>query len=339
MSLALRGVAQRVDAHADEMDGLRDRRVGLMDWRRHLAGAIADLRRRIAEATEDEAAELQAEADALRRQVEHFGSDVISLVLRRQHRGTGDGTRLHPGAHASTRSRRRTAASPTRPTRRWPAKPPAGASPEVVYAWWQGLTARQRQAIIAAAPGAIGNLDGIPAAARDEANRVSLGPRPRPAGRLRGQRLDQRRRARPARNARAAQDALDRIEGGVDPVTGDPIAGAGLPLRPRRLRRRRCGRHLRGRPRHRRQRRRRRAGLRHRRRQRGLPGRPGGPPLRGRPSLDTSASNATMFWIGYDAPDNLPSDGRRRGRVSRRGHGRGRRRPARRHARRAARDP
>ncbi|MFD5077514.1 alpha/beta hydrolase [Streptomyces sp. NPDC058371] len=40
--------------------------------------------------------------------------------------------------------------------------------------WWDQLTERQREEYIAAFPGVIGNLDGVPAATRDEANRESL---------------------------------------------------------------------------------------------------------------------------------------------------------------------
>ncbi|MEV0775529.1 alpha/beta hydrolase [Streptomyces sp. NPDC050428] len=41
-------------------------------------------------------------------------------------------------------------------------------------AWWQGLTAEQREEYLAVHPDLIGNLDGIPAAVRDAANRDNL---------------------------------------------------------------------------------------------------------------------------------------------------------------------
>ena len=62
-------------------------------------------------------------------------------------------------------------------------------------------------------------------------------------------------RQRPRRRGRA----IDHIEGGVDPVTGEPIDDPALRLRPDRVRRRRRGRGLGRQPRHRRQRRGRRA--------------------------------------------------------------------------------
>ena len=55
-----------------------------------------------------------------------------------------------------------------------PQVPPAGTSPQQVSRWWNGLTSVQRQELIHTHPHAIGNLDGIPAQARDTANRLRL---------------------------------------------------------------------------------------------------------------------------------------------------------------------
>ncbi|MCO1580931.1 alpha/beta hydrolase family protein [Crossiella sp. SN42] len=52
--------------------------------------------------------------------------------------------------------------------------PPPGGSPEANAAWWKGLSEADRQAIIREQPEWIGNLDGIPFAARDQANRLRL---------------------------------------------------------------------------------------------------------------------------------------------------------------------
>ncbi len=48
------------------------------------------------------------------------------------------------------------------------------ADPAAAAAWWEGLTPAARQAAIAADPGGVGALDGVPAAARDQANRLLL---------------------------------------------------------------------------------------------------------------------------------------------------------------------
>ncbi|MEE6258215.1 WXG100-like domain-containing protein [Plantactinospora sonchi] len=52
--------------------------------------------------------------------------------------------------------------------------PPAGATPAQVGQWWNGLLPEQRAAILRDSPDLVRNLDGIPAAVRDEANRAVL---------------------------------------------------------------------------------------------------------------------------------------------------------------------
>lgn len=308
MSLALRGVAQRVDAHADEMASLEDRRIGLADWRLHLVRHLADLRTRIAGATEDEAAALQLEADGLRGEVATFGTDLdawtADIGTEEQAMNLAFSRVLTLDQVESAYSGLADPADAALATR-----PPDGAPPADVHAWWLGLTQAQRLAILAASPEAVGNLDGIPARDRDAANRVSLARDLAQlaaydgAGDLTGDEQDR------LRNAQAAQDALGRIEGGVDPVTGDPIVAQVYLYRPDAFD--------------------------------GdgavaisagdldtadntaviVPGfgtdaasapYQGDRAVRlyeGARSLDPSETNATLFLIGYDAPDNLPLDG------------------------------
>ncbi|WP_433387724.1 alpha/beta hydrolase [Micromonospora sp. KLBMP9576] len=56
-------------------------------------------------------------------------------------------------------------------------RPPDGAGPAAVRAWWAGLTPAQRRWLVAYEPGLVGRLDGVPVAARDQANRLLLGAR------------------------------------------------------------------------------------------------------------------------------------------------------------------
>ena len=61
----------------------------------------------------------------------------------------------------------------------WPVEPPptrpaAGAEPAAVRDWWEGLTAAQRRWLVLREPATIGRLDGVPVAARDQANRLLL---------------------------------------------------------------------------------------------------------------------------------------------------------------------
>lgn len=52
--------------------------------------------------------------------------------------------------------------------------PPPGATPAEVNQWWEALLPEQRAAMLRESPDLIRNLDGIPAAVRDEANRAVL---------------------------------------------------------------------------------------------------------------------------------------------------------------------
>ncbi|MFI7541804.1 alpha/beta hydrolase [Actinoplanes sp. NPDC049599] len=52
--------------------------------------------------------------------------------------------------------------------------PPGGTHPDAVHDWWQRLDDEQRTTVVAAQPGLVGALDGVPAAARDRANRAVL---------------------------------------------------------------------------------------------------------------------------------------------------------------------
>lgn len=51
---------------------------------------------------------------------------------------------------------------------------PVGGDAEEVNEWWEGLSGSERQELIEEFPEIIGNLDGVPSEARDEANRITL---------------------------------------------------------------------------------------------------------------------------------------------------------------------
>jgi hypothetical protein len=222
MSLALREVGQRVQTHADELEALLARRRDLDDWLRHLAQQVAHLRDRAAAATAQEVPEIQADCDRVRHQVEQFETDVTTWsgdVFAEEAEMTQafgrvlsaeDVERIYGGV-----------ADPADGAME--GKPGAGASPAEVNAWWDSLTHEQQQAVIAASPGAIGNLDGIPPADRDAANRLAL---TRDLAdwthtEREGVLTDDERTW--LENARAADEARREIEGRFDPVTGEPI--------------------------------------------------------------------------------------------------------------------
>ena len=55
-----------------------------------------------------------------------------------------------------------------------PGAPGSGATPEQVKDWWDHLSGAEREAVIAAYPERVGQGDGLPADARDQANRIML---------------------------------------------------------------------------------------------------------------------------------------------------------------------
>ncbi|HET9422461.1 MAG TPA: alpha/beta hydrolase [Nocardioides sp.] len=304
MSLALRAVARRVDAHADEMARLRTGRDDLVDARTDLIRAIATLRAEIAAATEADAVRLQLESDGLARRVTAFEQDLTTwvdavgaeetamaeafdrvLTLEQVERAYGGVADPADGALAT--------------------KPPAGATPEAVNDWWDGLTREQQLAVVVAAPGAIGNLPGIPARDRHAANTVALDRDLADWGSLHPDLLTDDER-RWLDNARAADEARREIASRADPATGEPITAQVYLYDPAAF---------------------------------DGDGRiavsagdlgtadnvavvvPGlGTDATSAPyhadraatlyeaarTLDHHQTNATLFWIGYDAPDNLP---------------------------------
>lgn len=58
-----------------------------------------------------------------------------------------------------------------------PWRPPPGTAPATVRSWWAGLTPAQRRWLAAREPELVGRLDGVPVAARDQANRLLVGRR------------------------------------------------------------------------------------------------------------------------------------------------------------------
>lgn len=88
--------------------------------------------------------------------------------------------------------------------------------------WWEALDTRSRWAVLAAAPGLVGRLDGLPARVRDRANRLALA---RDLATLRARSAAgalhavERRRLR---HAEAAHEALARARSRADPRGGSP---------------------------------------------------------------------------------------------------------------------
>lgn len=222
MSLALRGVARRCDAHADALTSLLSRRDSLSSLRAHLIAQLDQLRARAGAATIDDAPQLQAECDDCARQVRGYEADLDAWL--------GDTSAEEEAMRAAfdrvlrldqVDHRYGGVADPADAA--LDSMPGAGASPAEVNAWWDALTEEEQQAVIAASPGAIGNRDGIPAEARHDANSVALSRDLADWEHLEREGLLSPGEETWLENARAAGDAIGTIQDGIDPRTGDPV--------------------------------------------------------------------------------------------------------------------
>ena len=106
-----------------------------------------------------------------------------------------------------------------------PGAPGSGATPRETAAWWAGLSDAEQEALIAAYPSVIGRTDGLPATARDQANRAMLDEHlarmeSREADGLLGEGEE-----RFLENIRATRDALDSADEYVDLTTGERPGG------------------------------------------------------------------------------------------------------------------
>ncbi len=308
LSLALRAVARRVDEHATAVQQLLARRARLVDEREHLLGRLRTLEALVGAATAEQVGALREESARCARAVRDFGADLDGWqreTLDEEDRmRAGFGRLLTPeqveqrfGARADPADAALAGA------------PGAGAGPLRVSAWWAALDRRQQLAVIAAAPGAVGNRDGLPAWARDAANRIALDRDLAAWGALEAGGLLSGAEKRWLENARATRDARAVLADGLDPVSAapvtsqlylyDPTAFAGdgaLALAVGDLTRADDVAVL-------------------------VPGlgtdataavTQAGDLLRlheAARTLDHRRTNASMLWIGYDAPDNLPLTG------------------------------
>jgi hypothetical protein len=227
MGVALRQVARAADDHADALTDLLRRRADLVEARSSYHEAREDLDADIRSAGEvDDAAvaELQARAASLATRRDGVVADVDALV---RDLATAERAMLDAFSAYSTLAQARAAVSGqidlADDALGRPGSPAQGGSPEQVAAWWRSLTEEEQYAVLAARPELIGNTDGIPALARDQANRLLL-ETDLQAMELREQRGEQLFGDYQALdNARAAQAALDEGAQRVDPVTGEPL--------------------------------------------------------------------------------------------------------------------
>lgn len=105
-------------------------------------------------------------------------------------------------------------------------------SPEERAAWWALLTPAEQVAVMSARALRLGRSDGIPAGARDEANRIVLADTLENLEQAEADGTLTDDRARALANARAVRDGLATAEATIDPITGDPVVAQLLIFEP-----------------------------------------------------------------------------------------------------------
>lgn len=178
MGTTVRRVARGVTGFADTLrdllrdhDDLVERKRGLDDRR---AALIADINATV-DATPDVVAAFRERSVDLRADY----SELVSADDDLQRRVRENETLLRQVFRAADTLTESTSAGGGIPplaesAMNRPGAPGSGATPEEVKAWWDGLTEAEREAVIAAYPDRIGQGDGLPADARDQANRILL---------------------------------------------------------------------------------------------------------------------------------------------------------------------
>ncbi|WP_454048850.1 alpha/beta hydrolase [Cellulomonas sp. Marseille-Q8402] len=227
LGVALRQVARAADDHADALTDLKRRRSDLVEARSSYHSSREDLLADIRGAGEVDAAaiaELEDRASTLGTRLDGLRGDVDALV---RDLGTAERAMLDAFAAYSTVAQARAAVSGqidlADDALGRPGSPASGGTPEQVAAWWASLSEDEQLAVLAARPELIGGADGIPAQARDRANRLLL-ETDLEALELRESRGEQLYGDRQAlENARAAETALAEGAGRRDPVTGEPL--------------------------------------------------------------------------------------------------------------------
>ncbi|WP_110181286.1 alpha/beta hydrolase [Nocardioides solisilvae] len=229
MAATVKRVAHAVTSYADTLRDLRRTHEQLSDRRTNLnartASLLEDIRAANASAegmTPEVLADLRNRGRHLIRLVDDLVTDrdawasqvqaAEDLLRRSFEAGTDLGDALSELGGVSDTARDAMAK---------PGAPGPSSSPEQVHDWWEGLTDAEREAVTSAYPELIGSADGLPASARDDANRVLLdGDLARLGAKEDDGTLSSLER-KTLDNARATESALKNSEEYRDPLTGN----------------------------------------------------------------------------------------------------------------------
>ncbi|SJN29374.1 hypothetical protein FM104_06475 [Microbacterium esteraromaticum] len=173
MGETLKRVARGVDVFAEQLRELQSEHTTIVGqvtaYDRDRAALMAD----VAESTETDVPVLQERARRLASQRTGIVDDITGL----QERTTDNEdylVRLFTGADTVAEAQSAAGGIGALALAAISGKPPVTAGPSAMSKWWNGLTETEQNAVIAACPETIGSADGLPASARDRANRTLL---------------------------------------------------------------------------------------------------------------------------------------------------------------------
>jgi len=159
-----------LDAFCDTADTIRTDRAELVTRHHSLTTTADDLERR--QAAADAATDVDGDIVRHNGQVDTFDGDVQAWE-RRIARAEDRLIAALRSADSTAEADRLSTSMPDVPRLADEADDVKG-DPVALFAWWKGLSRAEREALKVARPELIGNLDGIPLADRDEANRAHL---------------------------------------------------------------------------------------------------------------------------------------------------------------------
>ncbi|WP_309127910.1 alpha/beta hydrolase [Microbacterium sp.] len=227
MSDTLKRVARGVDVFADRLRALQSEHTDITGDMRVYARDRADLLSDVNDAsdvTEGEIAVLQERARILSARRTAITGDISELIAR-----TAENeeflVQLFTGADTASEAQSATGGVSALALSAIASKPRVSAGPEAMNAWWRGLSAAEQDALITAYPDRLGSADGLPASARDAANRLLLEADLADLEMKEHEGTLAPEEKQKLANARAAREALDIADGYVLPGTNDRPGG------------------------------------------------------------------------------------------------------------------
>lgn len=225
VTIALEEAVRACDVYVEQVSALAGEREGLVLERGSVNDALDDLAGRIESSTADSVPALRAEAESLSRRVASLRDRISTWhqrVAAAEDRVIAALRSVDTVAEAGTVARASGRADPATLVRDLQR---VGDHPADVARWWSSLADTEREALTIHSPELVGNLNGIPVSARDDANRATLLADLEFYEGLeaRGQPLAEDQQ-RAFDRARETSRALDVPGGAIDPHTGLPVA-------------------------------------------------------------------------------------------------------------------